>query len=107
MKRLVLGIVLTAVFAGKDSLAAEQTWTGHITAAMCTTAMKRECIKNCIKAGEKYVFVEKAQVYKIKNQDFGDLETHAGDLVALTGDLASDGKTITVTKVAMASETKK
>ena len=63
--------------------------------------MGHDCILNCIKAGEKYVFVTKGQVRKINNQEFSDLEKHAGHTVKLTGDLGSDGKTITVTKVAM------
>ena len=45
--------------------------------------------------------MSKGQVRKINNQEFSDLEQHAGHTVKLTGDLSSDGKTITVTKVAM------
>ena len=107
MKRIVLCVVLTVVFAGEASFAAEHTWTGRISSGMCTGAMNHDCIMNCIKAGEKYVFVNKGQVYRIQNQDFADLETHAGHTVKLTGDLGSDGKTITVTKVVMASKDKK
>lgn len=107
MKRQVLCFTLTAVFACAASLAAEQTWTGRISTAMCTAAMNHDCIMNCIKAGEKYVFVTKGQVHQIQNQDFSDLEKHAGHTVKLTGDLGSDGKTITVTNVAMASASKK
>lgn len=65
--------------------------------------MDSKCIHNCIKAGEKYVFASKGKVREIRNQDFGDLEKHAGHSVKLTGELGSDGKTITVTKVEMAS----
>jgi hypothetical protein len=35
------------------------------------------------------------------NQDLGDLTKHAGHSVKLTGDLGSDGETITVSKVEM------
>ena len=89
--------------------AAEQTWTGEISSSMCNSthgSMGHDCIMNCIKAGEKYVFIHKGQVHPIQNQDVGDLETHAGHTVKLTGDLGSDGKTINVTKVEMASGTK-
>lgn len=96
-------VALTALIACGASFA-EQTWTGHITASMCGTAqMDSKCIQNCIKAGEKYVFVSKGKVREIRNQDFGDLEKHAGHSVKLTGELGSDGKTITVTKVELAS----
>ena len=69
--------------------------------------MGHDCIMNCIKAGEKYVLVNKGKVHKIQNQDFSDLEKHAGHTVKLTGDVGSDGQTITVTKIAMASGTQK
>lgn len=55
-------------------------------------------------AGEKYVFVNKGQVFQIQNQDFNDLEKHAGHTVKLTGELGSDGKT---KNVAMAPGTQK
>lgn len=104
MKLQVLRITLTALIACGASFAAERTWTGRISSSMCNAAhgaMDHDCIMNCIKAGEKYVFVTKGQVHKIQNQDFGDLEKHAGHTVKLTGDLGSDGTTINVTKVAM------
>ena len=83
---------------------AEQTWTGRISTSMCGTApMDNKCIQNCVKAGEKYVFVSKGKILEIQNQDFGDLEKHAGHPVKLTGALGSDGKTVTVSKVEMGS----
>ena len=104
MKQQLFRITLTALIACGASFAAEQTWTGEITSSMCSGghgSMGHDCIMNCIKAGEKYVFVNKGQVHKIQNQDFSDLEKHAGHTVKLTGDLGSDGKTITVTKLVM------
>ncbi len=96
-------IALMALLAC-GALLAEQTWTGRISANMCGTAhMDSQCIRNCIKAGEKYVFVTKGKVREIQNQDFGDLEKHAGHTVKLTGTLGSDGKTVTVSKVEMVS----
>jgi hypothetical protein len=44
----------------------------------------------------------KGQVFEIANQDLADLQKHAGHKVQLTGDLGSDNKTITVTKIQMA-----
>lgn len=83
---------------------AEQTWTGRISTGMCGTApMDNKCIQNCVKAGEKYVFVSKGKILEIQNQDFGDLEKYAGHPVKLTGALGSDGKAVTVSKVEMGS----
>ena len=78
MRRQIMCLTLTAVFACAASVAAEQTWTGRITSSMCKTGMDHDCIMNCIKAGEKYVFVNKGQVHTIQNQDFADLATQAG-----------------------------
>jgi len=80
MKVQFVGVILTAVLACGASFAVEQTWTGKITAGMCgaTHGMGHDCIMNCIKAGEKYVFVNKRQVHPIQNQDFSDLDKHAG-----------------------------
>jgi hypothetical protein len=111
MKQRIVRVAMVALMACGSGLAAEQTWTGRISSAMCSKPgsgmMEHDCILNCIKAGEKYVFVAKDQVHKIENQDFGDLEKQAGHNVKLSGTLGSDGKTITVTKVAVASATQK
>ena len=97
-------IAFIGVIACVTSFAA-QTWTGWISTSMCGMAhMDNKCIQNCVKAGEKYVFVSKGKVLAIQNQDFGDLEKQAGHTVKLTGTLASDGKTVTVTRVEMKSD---
>ena len=99
-------IALTMVLICSAGFAAEQTWTGRISSSMCQaqkTAMDHDCILNCIKAGAKYVFVAKGKSYDVQNQDFSDLEKHAGHTVKLTGTLGSDGKTVTVSKVEMGS----
>ena len=106
----VFRIILTALISCGGSFAAEKTWTGEISSSMCNSThggMGHDCILNCIKAGEKYVFINKKEVHPIQNQDFSDLEKHAGHTVKLTGDLGSDGKTVTVTKVEMTAATKK
>ena len=109
MKRQVFRITLIALLACGTSFAAEQTWTGRIISNMCNAAdsggMTHECIMNCIKAGGKYVFVNKGNVHTILNQNFSDLESNAGHPVKLTGELGSDGTSITVVKVSMTSET--
>ena len=108
MKRHILSVALMAFLACGLSFAAEKTWTGSISSSMCNAAhnvMDHDCIMNCIKAGAKYVFVSEGQVYEIQNQDNSDLEKYAGQKVKLTGGVGSDGKSITVTKVEMASGT--
>lgn len=96
-------VALIGLIACVTSFAA-QTWTGWISTSMCGMAhMDNKCIQNCVKAGEKYVFVSKGKVLAIQNQDFGDLEKQAGHTVKLTGTLGSDGKTVTVSKVEVGS----
>ena len=80
MRRHILSVALMAFLASGSSFAAEKTWTGSISSSMCNAAhnvMDHECIMNCIKAGAKYVFVSKGQVYEIQNQDNNDLEKYA------------------------------
>ena len=94
-------VVLTACGV---SVAAEQSWTGQVSTGMCGTAnMDKQCIANCVKAGEKYVLVSKGKVHEIHNQDFGDLAKHVGHTVKLTGVPGPDGKAITVGKIEMGS----
>lgn len=92
-------VLVTVMIACGASFAA-QTWVGEITASMCGKShMDAKCIQNCIKAGDKYVFVSKGKIHEIQNQDFAELEKHAGHPVKLTGTLGSDGKSVTVSKV--------
>ena len=112
MKRIVFSIGASLLLVPTLSLAAQQTWTGEISDSMCGASHQamaksgqkvnpRECTLQCVKAGNKYVFVSKGQVFDIANQDLPDLEKHAGHKVQLTGDLGSDSKTITVSKIQM------
>jgi len=93
-------------------VAAQQTWTGQISDSMCgadhhsmasggKTVDARECTLMCTKAGSKLAFVSNGKVFDIANQSFTDLTKHAGHNVSLTGNLASDGKTITASKLEM------
>jgi len=95
-----------------SALAAEQTWAGQISDAMCgkdhsmmqhggKKVSARDCTLECAKAGSKYVFVSKGKVYEIGNQTMKDLQVHAGHDVQLTGELTGDGKTIQVSKIVM------
>ena len=100
------------LLGGLTLSAAEQTWTGQISDEMCGadhSAMAHggkkvsahDCTLACVKNGSKFVLVSEGKVHPIANQDLADLKTHAGHNVKITGDLASDGKTITVSKAEM------
>ena len=100
-----------------SALAAEQTWSGQISDAMCgkdhsmmehggKKVSARDCTLECVKGGSKYVFVSEGKVYEIGNQSMKDLQLHAGHNVQLTGTMASDGKTIQVSKIVMPSAKK-
>jgi len=108
-----LSVLLSTLLLGAVSMfAAEQTWTGKISDSMCGAShasmehggkkvSDRECTQACIKNGSKYVFVQGGKVYEIANQDFSGLADHAGHTVKLTGDMSSDGKSVTVSKIEM------
>ncbi len=99
-------VLLIAIISCGASFAA-QTWTGEISARMCGKShMDAKCIQNCIKAGEKFIFVSKGKIYEIQNQDFAELEKHAGHPVKLMGTLGPDGKSVTVSKVEMSTARK-
>jgi len=66
-----------------------------------TKVNARECTLECVKAGPKYVLVSKGKIYSITNQDFAGLKTHAGHKVEITGEVGSDGKSITVANIEM------
>jgi hypothetical protein len=59
-----------------------------------------DCTVACAKAGSKYAFVSDGKVFEIANQGFAGIDQNAGAKVSLTGELGSDGKTITVSKLA-------
>jgi hypothetical protein len=109
MKRLIPCAVALTLLAWGPRLSAE-TWKGKISDAMCgakhadgehgTKKMTdRACVEACVKGGAAYVFAVDDKVFKISNQDYEGLKTHAGHEVMLTGDLK--GETITVTKIEM------
>jgi len=100
---------LVALFAGAPR-AAEQTWKGQISDNLCGAKHEeaaegqgkmpdRDCTLACVRGGSKYALVVDGKVFQIANQDFADLQTHAGHPVTLTGELK--GQTITVSKIVM------
>jgi hypothetical protein len=111
VKLFMASLVVVGLTMIKPVTAAPATWTGSISDAMCgashgdkggTQQKDHDCAVSCAKkTGGSYVFVndKDKKIYKIANQKFADLETHAGHKVELTGELKGD--TITVTKIAM------
>jgi len=87
--------------------AADMSWTGQIVDSFCAASpvqmsaehklTEHDCTIACVKLGAKYELVSGGKIYKIANQDFADLQVHAGDTVRLTGTLSGD--TITVSKI--------
>jgi hypothetical protein len=88
--------------------AASKTWNGTISDSMCGAKhpagehdgqkmSAADCTKACVDKGAKFVFVSSGKVYDIANQDFEGLKDHAGNQVALTGEMTGDS--ITVSKI--------
>jgi len=94
-----------------------ETWNGTISDTNCgakhaageehgAKMSKSDCVKACVgEHGAKYVFVSDDKTYKIENQDFAGLKTHAGHNVALSGEMKGD--TITVSKIEMPKASEK
>jgi hypothetical protein len=109
MMKSVAVFGLVALFAGAPR-AAEQTWKGQISDNLCGAKHEeaaegqgkmadRDCTLACVRGGSKYALVVDGKVFQIANQDFADLQTHAGHTVTVTGELK--GQAITVTKIVM------
>ena len=113
MRKTLASLAAVALMSSVPLFAAEMK--GKISDAMCgakhaagehgAKTTDRECVEKCVKENAKYVFVSGDKVYKIANQDFAGLKTHAGHEVLLTGDAKDD--TITVSKIAMPPADKK
>jgi len=108
-KHLAAALAIAWTVAGV-TFAAEQTWTGRISDNLCNASHTKmatsvfppfedpQCTLECIKAGGKFVFVDKDEkLLQIANQDFEDLKKHPGVPVTLTGELKGD--VITITKI--------
>jgi hypothetical protein len=109
MKSL-LRLAVLGLFAASVSFAADQSWTGKISDSKCGAKhmaggehdkkmSDADCTKACVKGGAKYVFVHEGKVLSLSNQEFADLEKHAGHTVKLTGEMTGDS--IKVSKIEM------
>ena len=115
MRRVVVCLAAAAMMSA-PALAAD-TLKGRISDSMCNAkhmagehdgkkTTDRECTEKCVTGGAKYVFVgEGDKIYKIANQDFAGLKTHAGHAVIVTGTTKDD--TLTVSKIEMPAAEKK
>jgi hypothetical protein len=112
MKRILFVAGFCFALGVTAASAAEKTWTGQISDSMCgkdhsmmehdgKKVSARDCTLECAKAGAKYVFVSQGKVYEIDNQSMKELQAHAGHNVQVAGEMASDGKTIHVSKITM------
>jgi hypothetical protein len=92
------------------TVTAEQTWSGQISDSLCGAKHEeaaegqgkmadRDCTLSCVRGGSKYVLVAEGKVLQISNQDFKDLQTHAGHNVKMTGEMK--GSSIVVSKIEM------
>ena len=115
MRKMMVCLAATAMMSA-PALAAD-TFKGKISDSMCEAkhmagehdgkkTTDRECTEKCISGGAKYVFIgEGDKVYKIANQDFAGLKTHAGHEVTVTG--TEKDNTLTVSKIEMPRAEKK
>jgi hypothetical protein len=117
--RTMLAFTAAILFVAAPVIGADRTWNGTISDNMCGAKhpggehdgkkmTDADCTKACVDGhGAKYVFVSGGKTYKIENQNFAGLKDHAGEKVALSGEMKGD--TITVSKIepgAKASEKK-
>jgi hypothetical protein len=108
---MLLKTTVCLLISALSVTAAEKTITGTISDDMCGADHNgmphtgkldpHQCALDCAKAASKWVLVSGATIYAIANQTLPQLPVHAGHNVKITGDLSSDGKTITVAKVEM------
>ncbi len=100
---LVLGLAgMSYAGSGKDnsstsaSSAKSTTMTGWVSDAKCGAKVNADCAKNCIKAGQKVVFVDEKdkEVYAVTNPD--PLKEHAGHHVSVSAQVNDKDKSITV-----------
>jgi hypothetical protein len=109
MKRLAsLMAALFLVLVVGSAFGAEGTWTGKISDSMCRAkheppseggpAMsERDCTLACVRGGSQYVLVTADKTFKLADQKDPALETYAGVVVQVTGQLEED--TIKVSKI--------
>jgi hypothetical protein len=110
MRKILASLAAAAALATVPAMAAD-SWKGQISDAMCNARhadgehgtkkmTDRECVEACVKGGAQYVFIgEGDKVYKIANQNFAGLKTHAGHSVTVSGTMKDD--TVTIAKIDM------
>lgn len=115
MRMILATLAATAVLAATPALAAD-SWKGRISDAMCNAKhadgdhgtkkmTDKQCVEACVKGGANYVFVgDGDKVFKIANQNFAGLKTHAGHSVTVSGTMKDD--TVTIAKIEMPAEKK-
>lgn len=114
MRKIVICLAAALLMGATPALAAD--WTGKISDSMCGVKKHaaehdgkkmtdHDCVQACVDKKANYVFVAGDKLYKISNQDFAGLKTHAGHEVILSGDMKGDS--VTVTKIEMPKATKK
>ena len=116
MRKILGSLVAMVAIAGAPALAAD-SWKGQISDAMCNAKhadgehgtkkmTDQQCVEACVKGGAKYVFIgDGDKVYKIANQSFAGLKTHAGHTVTVSGTMKDD--TLTVSKIDTPAAAKK
>jgi hypothetical protein len=108
MKAMICAAVVAA-FCASTVGAAEQTLAGTISDGMCgakhgmANMSDRDCTQMCASRGAQYVLVSDGKIYKLSNHA-GDLKTHAGHTVTVTGEVKADS--IKVSKVEMPASSK-
>ncbi len=115
MRMILATLAASAVLAATPALAAD-SWKGRISDAMCNAKhadgdhgtkkmTDKQCVEACVKGGANYVFVgDGDKVFKIANQNFAGLKTHAGHSVTVSGTMKDD--TVTIAKIEMPAEKK-
>jgi hypothetical protein len=109
MKKLYVYSAMMAL-CSPGVFAAQQTWTGQISDAMCKSdhammqkgAVKmsdKECAMACAKSGQKYILVSDGKVFQIENQTVAGLAANAGGTVRVTGAASADGSSIKIAKL--------
>jgi hypothetical protein len=100
MKRIFQVAAVIAMFSLAASAAGKKgTWSGMVGDAKCGKGVKAECVKKCLEAGEKMVFVtdQDQKVIPVANPEL--LRDHVGHHVQVEGTLDND--TLTVASVTM------
>ncbi len=100
MRKIFAIAAMVAMFSFAASAAGKKgAWSGWVGDAKCKTGVRADCVKKCLDAGEKMVFVtdKDQKVIAVANPEL--LKDHAGHHVRVEGTLDND--TLTVASVTM------